>query len=1063
MLKLRGFILIAAIVLLVVVLGLGAGAASVFWMVGRDPDGTFTKEGILKILSVESAVYYNDDQTKVGTFFEGAHRDYVPYDSIPKPIVEALVAAEDHDFWTHKGVDLKAIAYAMADNIKAGKMRRGGSTLTQQTAKNLFNRKGRTFSGKFKELINAFKLEKHFEKEQILEFYLNQFFVSGNGHGVRIAARYFFDKELSQLSLVECAFIAGSVKGPNQYNPFIQPTAEKKERALKRAKTRVGYVLGQMLRTEKISEAQYKAAMAQPLIFKRGVFRFSLSTNMVLAKHVLESEAVQAALDRHDVQDWMAEGLRITTTLDARLQLATEAAVYRNLSRVDLTIRGYHAPDSSQIDVLSHFEPAHLQVGQVVDVVSDKAGPQSIELAFGTLRGKVGSPALQAFFSAWNMYETGSREQPSAKVKANVMARYFAKGAKVLCLTPAPGPKDSLPLEQSLEIVQVPKLQGGGQIVKEGKVLANVGGFGNTGYDRVNQARRQFGSTFKPIVYAAALQLGWKPLDPIPNMRQVFRIGTTFYFPKPDHHPEDTVSMVWAGRRSENIASIYLLYHLMDKCDFARFWSEAKSVGMAPENFSMQEEFAVFVRDSLGLVLDRDHIAELRYQKATQELALDLTFDGRIEEGEALKSLPYGLGYRSERNKYAGSRDVEDALRFRILKRCYLEYFDLARSWDRRMTEGLHVVLGRKKAAMGAGAIGVFDALPDTTWEGISDPNLNSPDDSVFIGGEISVATLQKLSEKLLEKDSDAEGSPYTKENLYNSTDFRAMVALRNIVAISRKLGIRSKLDAVLAYPLGVNVITLGEAVSVYESFADGYTYRTQNGSNQLLVERITLRDGTVIYEDYLDREKAIADQARYGLEAILGSVITGGTGQQIGRKLRVQAGENGEVNLRIPAYGKTGTTNDYRNAAFLGYVAAPRGPGKGFDPTVATTIGVYGGFDDNHPMTRRGFRGTGASVAIPAWLDMAKAVCEVGDFGKNADVLDLEVQATGEPSMFQDEKYGKYIVSKRTGLPISGSQTPDGLGGYAEDFSDEILESESDTTGQNENTAVETVRVRED
>jgi len=1070
--KKRGFIGFALVLLLLLILGAAAGAAGLWWAVGRDPQGVFTKAGILKILSVESAVYYRDDKTKLGTFFEGAHRDYVPFDSIPKNIINALVAAEDHDYWEHAGIDPKAIAYAMLDNIKAGRVRRGGSTLTQQTAKNLFNRKGRTLSGKFNELINALKLEKHFSKQDILEFYLNQFYVSGNGHGVGIAARYFFDKDLNELGLLECAFIAGSVKGPNQYNPFIQNTTEKKQRALKRAAARVGYVLHQMRKMEMISEGEYRAALAQPIPFHRGDFRFSLSTNMVMVKKLLESEPIQKILDHYDVGDWMAEGLKITTTLDPDLQMAAEVAVYRNLSRLDIILRGYHPPDSEKVQVLSHFEPGRLQVGEVEKVLLENGIPSAVEVRFGALRGRVEKEALQRFYAAWHHHESGSPSLPDGKKQLALAQSLFAAGSPILCLTPyrpgtvkavteAKNSPDTLPLNRSLEIAQRPLVQGGGQIVKEGRVLANVGGFGNTGYDRVNQARRQFGSTFKPLVYAAALELGWKPLDALVNKRQLFRVGTTFYFPKPDHHPEDTVSMAWAGRRSENIASVYLLYHLLDHRDFAQFWQTAQKVGMAPENFPMQEEFAVFVRDSLGLVLNSSYRSELRYQKATQDLALDLTFEGKVAEGEALKTLDYGLGFRHERDKYAGSRDAEDQLRFRLLKRCYLNYLELAENWERRMADGLRVVVARRRGEGNEGPIGIFDALPDAGWESVLDPHWMVEDDSVLVHGEISLGTLKRVRAKLAVME-ESEGSPYTKENLYASQDFRAMVGLRFIVDYSRQLGIQSPLDPVLAYPLGVNVITLGEAVSAYQAFSDGFAYATKNGQHQLFIQKIALRDGKVIYEDYLERKKVVSDGARAGLEAILGEVIKGGTGKQIGRELWVQAGEAGEVRLHIPAYGKTGTTNDYRNAAFLGFIAAPRGPGKGFDPAAGATIGVYAGFDDNRPMVIRGFRGTGASATIPAWVDMAKAVVAVEGIADNADVLDLEVQATGEPGLFQSDKYGKYIVSRRTGLPVAESESMPGNAGdtaYTEDLSDEFSGPEATVSGA----ATDIIRIREE
>ena len=143
---------------------LASGSFVAVKIAGSRPDPVFTREGLLKILGRESVVYFADGKTPVGTFFADAHRDYVPFDSIPKTIVDALVSAEDRNYWTHGGVDYRGFASAMWDNLKSMSLKRGGSTLTQQTAKNLFGRRGRTVRGKIDELINAYKLEKHFSK-----------------------------------------------------------------------------------------------------------------------------------------------------------------------------------------------------------------------------------------------------------------------------------------------------------------------------------------------------------------------------------------------------------------------------------------------------------------------------------------------------------------------------------------------------------------------------------------------------------------------------------------------------------------------------------------------------------------------------------------------------------------------------------------------------------------------------------------------------------------------------------------------------------------------------------
>ena len=228
----------------------------------KDPDNQFNRKTILQVLSGETRVFYRDGDNLLGAFFDANHRVYVPYGDIPVNIVNALVAAEDAGYWNHDGFSLYGFTRAMVSNLKSGHMRQGGSTLTQQAVKNIFGREERSVKEKGKELINALRMEKHFSKEEILEFYLNQFHVSGTGKGVAIAAQYFFNKELKDLTLAECAFIAGSVKGPFNYDPFIQRNKERRDRAIARGAERLQYVLGRMVEENYISEAEIKKLLA---------------------------------------------------------------------------------------------------------------------------------------------------------------------------------------------------------------------------------------------------------------------------------------------------------------------------------------------------------------------------------------------------------------------------------------------------------------------------------------------------------------------------------------------------------------------------------------------------------------------------------------------------------------------------------------------------------------------------------------------------------------------------------------------------------------------------------
>lgn len=214
-------------------------AGGVYWLVVMHPGDEIKVENIHSILGKESHVYYSDNRTPLGVFFDQAHRQYVDYAEIPPAFVHALVASEDNRFFSHFGFDMGGIVRAAIKNIQAGRVVQGGSTLTQQTAKNLFDRTDRSIQAKLKELLFALRLEYHYPKEKIFEFYANQFYVSGNGHGLGVAAKYYFDKKPLDLTLVECAFIAGSVKRPNYYNPFIKKTDEAAGLAIERAKSRL--------------------------------------------------------------------------------------------------------------------------------------------------------------------------------------------------------------------------------------------------------------------------------------------------------------------------------------------------------------------------------------------------------------------------------------------------------------------------------------------------------------------------------------------------------------------------------------------------------------------------------------------------------------------------------------------------------------------------------------------------------------------------------------------------------------------------------------------------------
>jgi len=509
----------------------------------EDPENKFTRENILQNLNGESRVLYSDGATVIGSFFDTNHRLYVPYDSIPQTLIDAIVSAEDAKFWDHKGFDFSGFMRAMLNNVKNRNFRQGGSTLSQQTVKNVFGREEKSIKAKWQELTDALKLEKRFSKQEILEFYLNQFQVYGSGRGTAIAAIYFFNKPLTELSLEECAFIAGIVKGPYNYDPRVQKTPEKAQKALEKGKLRTKYVLRRMLENHYISQEVYDSAKVPELNY--GEFRFSSSFILDKVDRELNDDFFTEIFDQFGVEDWRRAQMKIVTTLDVNLQNKMEAAVKENL---------------------------------------------------GNLQNKIGADTTNP-------------------------------------------------------------IQGALVALKNGTVVAAQSGKNNVGYDRVFIAERQFGSSWKPLLYALALKLGWNPLDELENEYNLFTYGETVYFPRPDHTDKaPQVSMAWAAVRSENIASVWLLEHLLDKLS-------AEDIRAMAEEYGLDLSIPGYAKN------------EILLEKAKMKLSSDWILDGRFESARSLQALKYRYN-KKETDKQKNYSD-----RVKLLQHSY-EYYASAVAED---------------------------------------------------------------------------------------------------------------------------------------------------------------------------------------------------------------------------------------------------------------------------------------------------------------------------------------------------------------------------------------------
>jgi len=1024
-----------------------AVACGLYWKVVADPGKEILPENIHSILGRESHVFYSDGTTKLGVFFDKAHRQYVTYSEIPKNFVNALVASEDNRFFDHFGFDIIGILRATLKNVQAGRVVQGGSTLTQQTAKNLFKRSERSFEAKLKELLYALRLEYYYPKEKIFEFYANQFYVSGNGHGLGVAARYYFDKAPGELSLVECAFIAGSVKRPNYYNPFIKKTEASAATARSRAAVRLKYVLTKMRGLEMISSFALNEALAKGIVFKNGKVGFALDYAMEQVKDAVSSNEVLSALEAHDITNVATSGIRIITTIDKKLQGKTLAILRNELSRLDVRLRGYEREDvQKELVDLNYTGDSHLKKDAFLfGTIQRKEGKGKDIKIFVRLEKKLGNGVIGAKGLA-------SLVRARVKWQKNLWSEPVDKDLDFFIESLQPGDRvwvrvlsvsDKLLAEFELE--KYPQVQGGALIMKDGAIKGMAGGTENRFFNRAIQAKRTMGSAFKPLVFAAALQLGWNSMDVLKNSRNVFVFHDQPYFPRPDHHsPYGWVSMSWAGVHSENVASVWLSSHLCDQLSSLQLRDVASKVGLSPKIVDGEEEpyrsYSARIRDRYGIQVNRATLREAAYRAAVENLETDFIFDGMIEEYKQLKDLPYGRNFDVfsadlKKQLLEGKKKLtqygKKELNFRksLLKNYYLllvslrrqletyqlslevddtvadfDPFDMVekvsglfldhrtREFSFQLLEGADVSLQRVEDADLRRYLRVMDDIDrQLFWE------------KVRLNGSLSVAAFDKVNQqagheyqKMLKK------LPYSFDILTHVEDFRITVGLHYLVELGKQLGIKSVLQPVLSFPLGSNVVSLLEATRMYEGLVTG-TVTTfedikEDDDNDALaiIDRIESADGEILYRPRPIRKTVIGRQTSLAVGHILENVVKFGTGRMAGKRVRLNKDRKGldpefsDIDLSIPLLGKTGTANRYTNASFFGYL-----PGIDENKTALAigdgfSIGVYVGFDNNTSMRKRSSHISGSAGALPTWCSIVNVLLDEGEFVSRLDPVDL-------------------------------------------------------------------------
>jgi penicillin-binding protein 1A len=417
-------------------------------------------------------------------------RLYLPADEIPDLVKHAFISAEDKNFYNHWGVDPEGIVRAGVVYMQGSRHIQGASTITQQVAKNFLLNSDRTFDRKIREILLSLRIESAYSKEKILELYLNEIYLGLSNYGVAAAALNYFNKSVHELSIAEVAYLAALPKEPSSLNPF---------RDRDRAVERRNYVIGRMEEDRYITAKQASDARAEPLVVNPRV----LTPNSIAAGFFAE-EVRRELQERYGEQKLYEGGLSVRTTLDPKVQLMARKALVDGLVRYDEAY-GWHG------------------TLKTIDIGQDWGVPLADIPSYSDIKPWVLAVALDVSNTAVRIGLQPERDKSGAIVANRRTgavtvegARWTGRGTKgvvrpgdVFYVEPIPG------REGEYRLRQIPEVSGACIAMDPftGRVLAMVGGFSfdESEFNRATQAQRQPGSSFKPFVYAAALDNGYTP------------------------------------------------------------------------------------------------------------------------------------------------------------------------------------------------------------------------------------------------------------------------------------------------------------------------------------------------------------------------------------------------------------------------------------------------------------------------------------------------------------------------------------------------------------------------
>lgn len=410
----------------------------------------------------------------------------VSYDKIPPALIQALIATEDQRFFEHPGVDVLGLGRAAVRMIKTGTKSQGGSTITMQVARNFFLTRKKTFLRKFNEIMLAIKIDKELSKEKILELYLNRIYMGNRAYGVGAAAMVYYGKPLNELNLAELAMIAGLPQAPSTQNPIANPMAAKKRR---------DHVLERLLDGHYINEDEYKNAINQPVTAKYHGTKIEVSAPFV-------AEMIRQSLYDNFGPEAYTKGYKVYTTVDGKLQNTANQLVEKNLLDYDRR-HGYRGPVARLSAKETNTPLVRHQVLAQYPILNDL-----IPAIITKVKDKEAIAALQTGQSVIIPWKGLAWARPA--LRKGWMGNSPTKATQVVAV----GDIVYVRLrDKEWELTQIPEAESAMVSLNpnNGAIVVLVGGFNflKSKFNRVTQSTRQPGSSFKPFIYAAALNNGY--------------------------------------------------------------------------------------------------------------------------------------------------------------------------------------------------------------------------------------------------------------------------------------------------------------------------------------------------------------------------------------------------------------------------------------------------------------------------------------------------------------------------------------------------------------------------